>query len=414
MTAFVSDQTRLGGCQMSGGYGIHRSIANQLTAADGNQPITAMTEHEAYIALNLTPGLGPVTIRRLVEQTGSARAALSADRQAFRCCGIGSERASEIRSAFRLADPADEIEKAAQCGAVILTPDDPAYPAALHTIHDPPPALYVQGDANPLSRKGIALVGTRHPTVYGRDMAYRLGYQLAGSGCVVISGLARGIDTAAHRGALDAPGITVGVLGAAIDRFYPQENRDLARRMVEAGGIVLSEFAMGRRADRTTFPMRNRIVSALSAGVVVVEAPLRSGAMITADQALEQGRPVMAVPGRADTLTARGGHRLIRDGALLVESADDILEAISLLPSLSLPATACDRTAHQQSAEPAESGLGSDEKKLLQTLGQTEMDVDLLIRASGLPAGKVAALLISLEIKRRIQMLPGRQVRART
>lgn len=370
-----------------------------------------MTESDAYIALNLTSGLGSVSVKRLVEKTGSALAVASADDRVFRLCGIGSERAGKIRCDLRRVSPAKERDRASECGAVIITPADDGYPVTLRDIHDPPSALYVAGNPDALSAAGVALVGTRHPSVYGRDMSYRLGYQLAGAGWVVVSGLARGIDSAAHRGAVSAKGRSVGVLGSAIDRFYPAENRELAGQMIDGGGAVVSEFGMGRSADRSTFPMRNRIVSALSAGVVVVEAPLRSGAMITADQALEQDRCVMAVPGRADTPAARGGHRLIRDGAMLVETAEDIMEALASLPAFGrFPAPPL--LTEEDDPEDYGAGLAEDEIILLKSLGREEMDVDLLIRDSGLPAGKVAALLIGLEIKKRVRMLPGRLVRA--
>jgi DNA processing protein len=246
----------------------------------------------------------------------------------------------------------------------------------------------------------MAVVGTRRPTHYGRETADRMAYGLAKAGYSVVSGLARGIDTAAHRGAIKARGRTLAVLGGGLDDVYPPENAELAREISE-NGAVLSEFPLGRRPDKTTFPMRNRIVSGLSAGVLVVEAGLKSGAMITVASALEQGRQAFAVPGRVDSPASQGTHRLIRDGAVLVTHVDDILAEQDTLLS---------RNELREAAVRPKPSLSQDESRLLGFLADGARDVDSLIRESGLKPAGVNAVLISLEMKRLVRMQPGRVV----
>jgi DNA processing protein len=279
-----------------------------------------------------------------------------------------------------------------------VTTIDDEYPAMLRDIHDPPLALYVKGKLQSRDRHAVAVVGTRHPTHYGRDTAETLGHGLAASGMTVVSGLAEGIDTAAHRGALKARGRTIAVLGGAMDCLYPPSNAGLAAQ-IEGQGAVVTEFPFGRQPDKTTFPMRNRIVSGMSMGVVVVEAGPSSGAMITADQALEQGRSVFAVPGRIDVQASRGCHELIKAGAKLVTGVEDILKEFEFL----IPVRAA-------GAEPAPD-LNADERKLLSALDEGERDVDTLIRLTGLTPASVNCLLLGLEMKRLVRVLPGRLVK---
>jgi len=361
-----------------------------------------MNEREAYVALNMTEKIGPIGVRSLVSQLGSARAIFTAERSRLTAAqGIGREMAEVIVSGRDRVDWEEELARTAGMGAEIVTQVDEAYPKSLLEIHDPPLALYVKGTLHSGDRHAIAVVGTRRPTHYGLESAGKLAFQLAKSGFTVVSGLAEGIDTAAHQGALRAKGRTLSVMGSALDCPYPASNRDLARRISERGAVI-SEFPLGRQPDKTTFPMRNRIVSGLAMGVLVVEAGLNSGALITANQALDQGRSVFAVPGRIDSYVSRGTHELIRTGARLVADADDVLREFEFL----LP------PGPKERAERSRIGpeLSKEETCLVRLLEQGEQGVDSLIRASALKPASVNALLIGLEMKRVIRMLPGRIV----
>ncbi len=364
-----------------------------------------MTDREAYIALNLIDQLGPVRVRSLVAHLGSLQAIFEAGEDGLRGAeGIGRELAASIVARRAAADPAVEEAKARAMSAHLVTPADPEYPAALLKIHDPPLALYVAGDLTPRDRQCIAVVGSRRCTQYGRGVADRLGFQLAKSGFTVVSGLARGIDMAAHEGALKAGGRTIAVLGGALDKLYPAEAQPLADRIAKQGAVV-SEYTLGREPDRTTFPYRNRVISGLSMGVVVVEADRKSGAMITADQAGEQGRQVFAVPGRIDQPSSRGTHHLIRQGAKLVEDVRDIVEEFEyLIP----PGPAAAGSLAEPPAAPGFVFSG-EEGRIVEALSEGELDVDSLSRRAAVPVAKLGAVLIGLEMKRIVRMLPGRR-----
>jgi DNA processing protein len=362
-----------------------------------------MTDREALIALNMMQGVGPVTVRELVKGLGSAAAIWTASaRELLAIPGAGSNIVGKIVDQRSRTDPVQEIEAARQAGIQIVVEGDPDYPEGLKTLHDPPLALYVRGALKPQDRHSVALVGSRKATHYGRLVAERLGFDLAQSGFCVVSGLARGIDTAAHQGALKAQGRTVAVLGGALDCLYPPENKPLADQMAEAGA-VLSEFPMGREPDRTTFPMRNRIVSGMSLGVVVIEANLTSGAMITANQALDQGKPVFAVPGRIDSDASRGCHALIRSGAQLVESVEDILvEFEQLLPRK--------QGVNSRGGPGVSPRLSEEEQRVLDAFDERgEADPDELVRQVGLGAAQVSSILLMLEMKRLVRQAPGRR-----
>jgi len=364
-----------------------------------------MTDREAYIALNLIPQLGPVRVRALAAHLGSLPAIFEASEADLRGCGgIGPELAATIVKERGRADPVAEEAACRRLGARIVTPADDDYPTPLREIHDPPLALYVVGDLRPADRHAVAVVGSRRCTHYGRSVADRLAWQLAQAGMTVVSGLARGIDMAAHEGALRAGGRTLAVLGGALDRLYPPEARPLADR-IAAQGAVVSEFSLGREPDRTTFPYRNRLISGWSLGVVVVEADRQSGAMITAARALDQGRAVFAVPGRVDQPMSQGPHALIRQGAKLVEDVRDVLEEFEYL----FPPAALDAAA---AASPPAPGFrfDGDEARVVEALAEGELDADTLARRSGVPASRLASLLVGLEIKRVVRMLPGRRV----
>lgn len=372
-----------------------------------------MTEREARIAFNMIPTVGAVKFARLVrEARGDAAAAY----------GLYPEK---LDWEGKEPEWQREIERAGKMGVTIVTEVDDAYPAQLKNIPSPPLALYVVGDVAALSRSAVAIVGTRGGTAYGRDVAERFAFGLAGRGWCVVSGLARGIDACAHRGALAADGATVGVLGGALDRFYPMENRALARQMTDKGGCVVSEFPFGRSPDVQTFPQRNRVVSGLSQGVVAVECPIHSGTLITCTRAAEQGRAVMAVPGRIDWRTSEGCHHLIREGARMVTSVDDIVEELTPMarPKMRQPAAraapqeAARETAPQKAAPRAaaasprpDSVLSLDEAIVLRAVPEGGATMDSVARASGLGMARVNAVLVGLRLKGRVRFLPGNRV----
>lgn len=364
-----------------------------------------MQERETYIALNRIEGLGPVSVRRLIDALGSPGAILEADRDALmEARGVGEKVALKIIAGRESMDIAEELEKAADIGAHIITPADPAYPDALKAIHDPPLALYVRGEIRPEDAKAIGIVGSRATSNYGLSAADRLAYQLGKTGFTVVSGLARGTDTAAHSGALKGGGRTIAVLGGALDCLYPPENAGLADQIAKQGAVI-SEYPMGRKADRMTFPYRNRIISGLSMGVLLTESALKGGSMHTAEAATEQGRTVFALPGRIDTPGARGPHMLIKNGAKLVERIDDILEEYEfLIPPAEL------ETPEEATAARPDVPMTELESRIMEALWQEPMDTDSLARAVSLPSHELSSLLLGLEMKRVIRTLPGRMV----
>jgi len=366
-----------------------------------------VTSREAYIALNMVDGVGPIRVRALLERFGEPQAILSASRgELMRVDGVGEEVARCITSWRESIDLDAELARIEKSGVRVVMRDDAEYPKNLREIYDPPLVLYVKGALRENERMAIAIVGSRRTTLYGQEMSRKLAYQLARLGVTVVSGLARGIDTAAHKGALQAKGRTVAVIGCGIDVVYPPENKKLADEIVEKGGAVVTEFPFGVKPDRQNFPMRNRIISGWSLGVVVVEANLKSGALITAAQAAEQGRQVFAVPGRADSILSRGTNRLIKDGAKLTEDVEDVLmEFEYLLPR---------KPESAEAAEPRNGGteaalkLSETEAKVMALIGQEEIAIDEIIRGSGLTSAAVSATLLGLEMKRIVRQLPGK------
>lgn len=363
-----------------------------------------MNDRDAYIALNMMEKVGPVRVRALVEALGSAGAIFSADKaDMVRVPGVGEEFARAIVEQRETVDVDAEIAGAAQSGARIIALTDEEYPSSLREIHDPPLALYVQGELTKADEHALAVVGTRRPTHYGRAVAERFAAGLTQAGYTVVSGLAEGIDTVAHHAALKAKGRTLAVLGGGLDCLYPRSNAALAESIAKRGA-VMSEFPLGRQPDRTTFPMRNRIVSGLSVGVLVIEAGMKSGALITARQAMEQGRNVFAAPGRIDSRASQGCHALIRDGAALVTCVEDVLQEYEFLLK---PVR---RDGSGEPGRPRRPALSEDEGVLVAALEGGEQDVDTLIRGTGLTPSRVGSLLLSLEMKRVVRMLPGRVV----
>ncbi len=297
-----------------------------------------------------------------------------------------------------------------QPGLHCLTWDDPLYPRLLREIPRPPPLLYVRGDPSCLSLPQLAIVGSRNPSGGGSENAERFAHYLAERGFAITSGLALGIDAAAHRGALRAGGKTIAVMGTGIDLIYPSRHRQLAQEIVDSGGALVSEFPLGTSSHASNFPQRNRIISGLSGGTLVVEAAVQSGSLITASYALQHDREVFAIPGSIHNPLARGCHQLIRQGATLVETAQDIVDQLAGLLSYKRQEVKSARAVHPELfAEPAvvdvEPQLGEDEQRLLQALGYDPLPVDLLAERTGLDVGSLSAQLIGLEIKGLIQQV---------
>ena len=363
-----------------------------------------MTETEAYIALNMIPGLGPVRLRALIASLGSPEVILTSGRNALAAVdGVGRETAAAISEWEQTVDLPAELQRIAEFGARVITWNAPEYPTALRLIDNPPFALYVWGDLRAEDSRAIGVVGSRNVTHYGTECAKKLSYQFAYAGYTVVSGLARGIDTAAHQGALAANGRTIAVIGSGLSKLYPPENKGLAEKIATSGAVV-SEYPMLRPADRQTFPYRNRIVAGWSKALVVVEAGLNSGALITANQAIEQGRAVFSVPGPIDRPTSAGSNRLIQQGAKLITGADDVLDELQTL----IPAPR--KAAATQAELPLKQArLSQDETLILTALEVGELSLDELSAATRLPTYKISSTLLGLELKRLAKPLPGQR-----
>ncbi|MBM3856243.1 MAG: DNA-protecting protein DprA [Verrucomicrobia bacterium] len=359
-----------------------------------------LTERQAFIVLNALPNIGPITLNRLLAELGDdPRAVFSAGRARLEAIkGVGTVMASTLLAWREHVDLAREEERMDASGAVFITTRDPGYPGLLKEIHDPPIGLYRKGPYD-FAHPAIAIVGSRRTTLYGQSVAKRFGAELARLGFCIVSGLARGIDTAAHEGALSVGGRTAAVLGCGLDIIYPPENFDLYRR-IATDGAILSEFPFGRRADRQSFAMRNRIVAGACQAVVVVESDVDGGAMITARFAGEQGRLLFAVPGRIDQSTSAGCHQLIRDGATLMTSVDDLLGELNYLDGLR-PAPIPGKPAEVAAGRPA--NLTGDEARTFECFrGGAILSVDALAGETGLSAAQLSAILMMLELKRLI------------
>lgn len=349
--------------------------------------------------LNDLPNIGPITLNRLLQEiSADPRDILTASkRQLESVRGVGPETSTALLNWRTYFDLTREEERLIKAGATFITSRDEGYPKMLKEIHDPPIGLYRKGSYL-FTHPGIAIVGSRRTTLYGQSVAKRLAADLCRLGFCIVSGLARGIDTAAHEGALSVGGMTVAVLGCGLDIVYPPENLDLYRRIAETGA-VLSEFPFGRKADRQSFPMRNRVVSGICEAVVVVESDVKGGAMITARFAGEQGRLIFAVPGRIDQATSQGCHQLIRDGATLFTSVDDILNELNYLDGLR-PRTI--ETAGEASVlEQLLPQLDEKERRILDCFkGGAMLGIDELTMVTGLGSPEVSAALMGLELKK--------------
>ena len=360
-----------------------------------------MTPTEASIALNMLPTMGPVRLRKLLEVFETPERILTAKRDALRAVeGIGREVVDQIVNWESLVDLPAELQRVRDFGATVITANSPLYSKQLREIHSPPIVLYVWGELTERDQHAVAVIGSRRTTHYGLESAKKLSYQLAYAGLTVISGLARGIDTAAHQGALAAKGRTIAVIGSGLSKLYPPENAALAEKIRNGNGAIVSEFSMEIEPDRQTFPMRNRIISGWSQGLLVVEAGANSGALISVAQALEQGRNVYAVPGHINAATAIGSNRLIQQGAKLVMDASDILDDLQiLLPDAKPSADAAVRSL------PA---LSEDERRVYEAIRETETSIDDISAKAELPSGTVSSTLLRLELKKLVKQLPGK------
>jgi len=363
-----------------------------------------MTSQEALIALNMIEHVGPVRLRKMLEHFGDAPSILRASRnQLMHVQGVGEEVAAAISNWEGVVDLSGELKRIADYKCRVITQDDDEYPELLRQIYDPPIVLYLKGQITPKDRNAIAIVGSRRTTVYGMEAARKLAYQLAYVNVTVVSGGARGIDTAAHQGALNSKGRTIAVLGTGINIIFPPENRELFERIAE-NGAVITQFPFNRQADKQSFPIRNRIVAGLCLGTVVVEADLHSGALITSNFAIEQGRQVFAVPGRIDSPSSKGCHELIKKGAKLCEGAEDILSEFEYL----FPAGNRPPAPNETGTLPALT-LSENEQKLYDLIPmREEIGIDEIIRHSGLPPSTVSVTLLGLEMKKLVRQLPGK------
>lgn len=356
-----------------------------------------------WIRLTRT-GLSPQRQRQLLNAFGSPKAIFDAsDTAILRLRGFSDLHLTKIRRAQKDAQPERDLWKLERMGAWLLTIKDDRYPSPLLHLPDAPPVLYVLGTMERGDEAMIAVVGTRKPTDYGRRIAHHIGMELAGRGITVVSGLAEGIDTAAHKGALDGKGRTIAVLGSGLDVLYPKGNRELARRIAERGALV-TEFPLGTRPQPYHFPQRNRLISGMSLATVIVEAPKSSGALLTADWAVEQGREVFVVPGPVDRPTFEGNHRLLREGARVFTSVPEMLGELDITPAAAVPSL-------RPQGQPPLPDLTPSELKIWSVLTGEWKHADDIVRESSLRAGDALSALTLLELKGLVERGEGNRFR---
>jgi DNA processing protein len=353
------------------------------------QPATGSPDVESetafWLAISRVPFIGPARIERLLQTFGSLSIAWSAPAEELRVA-LETRSLSELLAARRRIDPASELERLVRLGIRAVHPGHPSYPRLLAEISGRPSILYVRGELSAADDTSVAIVGTRRATPYGRQAAERIAAELAQAGITVVSGLARGVDAIAHRAALEAGGRTIAVLGSGPDVIYPAEHRQLAEQIL-GHGAILSEFPPGAKPDAQNFPARNRIVSGMTLGTLIVEAPARSGALITASFAGDQGREVFVLPGSIFAQTAEGTNALLRDGARLVRDGADILEDLGL------------GAGNGPVATQSRLLLEDTERKLYDALGKEARHIDELAEEAGLSAGAASALMLTMELK---------------
>ena len=366
-----------------------------------------------WIALNMTPGVGPRAATMLLERFGSADAVFHARRTELESLRLKPETIDSIIKREFHERAANELERVKELGGDILILDDGSYPALLREIDDPPPVLYVRGDWQAcFDQPCIGVIGSRKCSTYGENASEMLSRDLASRGITVVSGLARGIDTAGHRGAIRGQGKTVAVMGTGLDSIYPKENNGLVREIITAGGCVVTQFPLGTPPIPENFPYRNRIISGLSHGVVIIEASERSGSLITARLAMEQNREVMAVPGNITSRNSFGTNYLIKTGAKLVQQWQDIVaEMPSEITAAILPPKIDEQKAEDAKRQPelVPADMTDNERKVWDALTADESThIDALLEASGLSFGDLNSALVALDIRDLIRVLPGK------
>jgi DNA processing protein len=380
-----------------------------LSNAAVSAPATHLLE---WLAISLTPGLGPTKARKLIEHFGSAEAVFRASLTELESTGIPVVSAQSLATGKSAELAREEIARAAAADITMVSLDDPSYPPRLKEIYDPPLILRVRGNPEVLTRPGIAMVGTRHPTPYGSGMAERLACDLAAQGLVIISGMARGVDTSSHRGAISAKGKTIAVFGTGVDVIYPKENLRLSEQILALGGALISEFPLGTFAAPQNFPIRNRIISGMSIGVLVVEAAEYSGTRITARCALEQNRDVFAVPGNVTNKNSWGPNTLIKQGAKLVATWEDVWEDLPTEVRLALTPTASPESQGASSASLfPDAGLPPHEKRILSLLKADETThIDEIVEKleNELSSSEIFAALFELELAGKVRQMPGK------
>ncbi|MFM9904512.1 MAG: DNA-processing protein DprA [Pyrinomonadaceae bacterium] len=366
-----------------------------------------------WIALNMTPGVGPRAATKLLERFGSADSVFHARRPELESLRLKPETIESIIKREFEEKAKTELERVKELGGDVLILDDGSYPALLREIDDPPPVLYVKGDWQAcFDQPGVGVIGSRMCSTYGENASEMLARDLASRGITIVSGLARGIDTAGHRGAISGKGKTVAVLGTGIDSVYPKENNGLVREILESGGCLVSQFPLGTPPIKENFPYRNRIISGLSLGVLIVEASERSGSLITARLAAEQNREVMAIPGNITSGNSFGTNYLIKSGAKLVQQWQDVVAelpseiAAAILPP-KIEKEKAETARRQPELIPAD--MTDDERKVWELLAADDTaHIDVLLESSGLSFGDLNSALVGLDIRDLIRVLPGK------
>ena len=367
---------------------------------------------EKWLRLIRADSVGPTTFAKLIKHFGSADRALDASvSELAKIDGVGFKTAERIAASRGKFDVSAELELAEKLGVWIINIIDRRYPPALKQIYDPPPVLYIKGSLTREDNLAISIVGSRLCSLYGQEQASRFAHFLSSAGFTICSGMARGIDSAAHQGALSAGGRTIAVQGCGLASVFPPENKKLFELIAESGACI-SELPLGYEPLSENFPPRNRIIAGLSLGTIVVEAGLRSGALITARAALENNREVMAVPGKIDSPLSKGTHQLIKQGAKLVESVEDVMEALGYIgEQLQSHVSAAAAKASQRIETPlfdvSQLNLSEDEKTIYDCLGKEPLHVEQIIAGTDLAPGSINAGLISLRLKGLIRQLPG-------
>ncbi|HBG78877.1 MAG TPA: DNA-protecting protein DprA [Phycisphaerales bacterium] len=357
-------------------------------------------------------GVGPTIFMRLLKHFGTVDAVLNASATGLeKVDGVGPKTAEQILRTKNNFDIDKEIELAEKFDTAIINLEDERYPTLLKKIYDPPPVLYVKGDLVASDSLAVAIVGSRGCSHYGSEQASRFAHLLAAAGFTIVSGMARGIDSAAHTGALSAGGRTIAVQGCGLSRIFPPENKSLFEKISQSGACI-SELPMGYEPLAENFPARNRIIAGLCLATIVIEAMPRSGALLTAKAALENDREVMAVPGRVDSPLSKGPHSLIKQGARLVESVDDVIETLEFLKKefadyVAVSAAQTVKNVEMPLFDFSQLKLTEDERKIFDCLDGEPVHVEQIIAETGIPAGKVNATLVALRLKGIIKNLPG-------